>query len=288
MTGTTSTTSTTETERTTESVVIAMLKQRVGTSFLDSGGTAQYDAAGNYVGSTNGYGRHFERNQLRDFDNEPLAVLTAGRHGFEFSKSVYHHLVDSCDLAHDLDTQFHAFANEPEQEHESWLAIMDAFAEKLREDGREVAGLYGDGDPFTENTYNHENALTQDLQYLYMEVDGSSYAIIQVHGGADIRGGYSTPHVFEVDTDYFFDVARGDVACDNPDCEARWETDNGGHRWRSDDRKVNDLEDYKLVEAGEQDDGSVATPGDASNVGWVVYGDGAPTCPHCGTGRLSA
>jgi len=50
--------------------IAAMLVEKVGRSFLDSGGTPKYDANGKYIGSDHGYGRAYERNTGRDFDAE--------------------------------------------------------------------------------------------------------------------------------------------------------------------------------------------------------------------------
>lgn len=67
-----------------------------------------------------------------------------------------------------------------------------------------------------DNTYNHENDLSQNFQYILVgsgddwhdDLD-SCLAIICTHNGADIRGGYSDPVVCRIsdkDDYHFFDI----------------------------------------------------------------------------------
>ena len=58
-----------------------------------------------------------------------------------------------------------------------------------------------------DNTYNSENDLDQDFEGRYFHYNNEMYIILSTHNGCDVRGGYSTPHVFKiVDEDYFSDV----------------------------------------------------------------------------------
>ena len=57
-------------------VIASMLVENTGRNMLDSGGTPQYDADGNYIGSNEGYGRAYERNQARAGD-DPVAAFEA-------------------------------------------------------------------------------------------------------------------------------------------------------------------------------------------------------------------
>ena len=277
---------TSKTVETTATVVASMMKERVGTSILDSGGTPKYDENGNYIGSSNGSGRGFERNQRRSFENEPNHSLRVTKHGIEYSRNLYHFLVNNLKFDTKLDEQFREYV-ETQDPHDGWMVLMDGFVEHLQETGHTVTGLYGDGDSFTVNTYNHESALSQTIQYVYFTLDSEKTCVLlQVHNGADVRGGYTAPRAFEVLEEGFLMDTDGDVRCDNDECEASWYTQDGGSSWTSNSDDVN-LEDFDRVEAGEQDDGEVVTAGDVVNIGRIVYGDGEPTCPCCGTGRLS-
>ena len=80
-----------------------------------------------------------------------------------------------------------------------------------------VGGIYGDGEPVTVNTYNEENLLDQTLQFVYFIIDRQDYVVLQVHGGCDVRGGYTDPQVFECNGNSelaIFDYARAGLGCD--------------------------------------------------------------------------
>jgi hypothetical protein len=79
----------------------------------------------------------------------------------------------------------------------------------------EVAGIYGDGAPFTENTYNSDNLLSQDLQYTFFHWNNEDYV---VHGGADIRGGYTKPRVFRcTEEEGLVFAGHGSIGCTGKD-----------------------------------------------------------------------
>lgn len=250
----------TKTQDCTKQVIAEMLTARVGTSILDSGGTPRYDEDGNYIGSTGGYGRHFERNQLRDFEVEDRASVEFwvgsrtiyGEYGTPeqgrrvgtrkeldvgLSRNVYWFLEERLEYAEEWDEFFHAWANERDSH---WLADMEAFPEYLQKRGFKVGGLYGDGNPFVVNTYNHESAVSQVLQFLYMTVtdvpeehadklEWGTVILLQIHNGADVRGGYTAPRAF-------FEVEDVGMLTDNDgwiSCEEGhgWYTDDAGYSW---------------------------------------------------------
>lgn len=47
----------------------------------------------------------------------------------------------------------------------------------------------------TINTYNGESAVSQTLQYCSL----NGKTALQIHGGCDVRGGYTAPRIFEAD-----------------------------------------------------------------------------------------
>lgn len=152
-----------------------------------------------------------------------------------------------------------------------------------REDDRfcEVSGIYGEGDPIGINTYNHEELLSQILQYVYFEWDNEAYIILQIHGGCDVRGGYTKPRIFrDCGETSIFEVARGMIGCTGKDhhpaalqlkefqerqlalpgihietidfdnCRANWYTDDGCN-WYEDGtcgRGYTNLEDREAVD----------------------------------------
>ena len=95
--------------------------------------------------------------------------------------------------------------------------------------GNGWAGIYGDGEPLTENTYNSESFLSQVLQYSYgtCEEFGDVF-LVQVHGGADVRGGYTSPRAFEPrggsELGIIGEDSRGTITAGR---EGTWQSDNG-------------------------------------------------------------
>ena len=83
-----------------------------------------------------------------------------------------------------------------------------------------VAGIYNEGEPLMVNSYNGEDMLSQVIQYVYFTWDHQAYVALQIHGGADVRGGYSTPHIFSISHDdetAIFDHAKGHIYCTGKD-----------------------------------------------------------------------
>lgn len=198
----------------TKTVLVGMLTENTGRHMLDSGGA---------------YGRNWERNQGRDFDAEPAASLdvTWNREGDGFrpdiTLSVYHWLTEKVSYDSGLDAIYQAFAA-PRREETGEFAIMEDFVEFLG-----ASGIYGDGDPCTINTYNGDCLLSQTLQFIFFTHNDSSYILLQVHGGCDVRGGYTDARVFAAEEDvlYFTNAtifADGEGAFDKL---PYWTTDDG-------------------------------------------------------------
>ena len=95
---------------------------------------------------------------------------------------------------------------------------------------RGAGGIYGEGEPFIENTYNGECALSQVIQYGYYQIDDTEYVCLSIHGGCDVRGGYTRPRIFEVTQEIaIVDNAKVGRYCD--DCDSGWYSDDGGCHW---------------------------------------------------------
>ncbi|MCK9567466.1 hypothetical protein M0R72_00790 [Candidatus Pacearchaeota archaeon] len=82
-------------------------------------------------------------------------------------------------------------------------------------------GIYNEGEPMTVNTYNGEDMLSQVLLYTYFTWNNEAYIVLQIHGGADVRGGYTKPRVFRADgcgdETEIFDNAKGHIFCTGKD-----------------------------------------------------------------------
>lgn len=285
----------------TGAAIAAMLCENTGRALCDSGGYPQYDENGKYVGSSCGYGRNYERNAGREFDKEPGTRLHIGKYDIEFRIGLYHYLKAHLEFYPLGQRVFERFAGQPDNEHRCWLEILEAFPGYLRERGAQVIGLYGDENPLVVNTYNEENALDQDMQFMLLGIDGRDmYLIVQSHNGADARGGYSKPRVFTIsDSDeagVLCGYRDGMIVCEGVrDCPEgqmtfdgqiwkppthTWYTDDTCH-WRcDDDRRVTNLEDCERVELP---DGSSASELVKANPDTIFYDEeGVGYCPICG------
>lgn len=64
------------------------------------------------------------------------------------------------------------------------------------------------------NTYNGECVLSQTLQFHHFEYWSEDYVLLQVHGGCDVRGGYTYPQVFKVNDMDMFCLGLSDCQID--------------------------------------------------------------------------
>lgn len=174
---------------TTEAVLQAMLTENTGRHLLDSGGA---------------YGRAWERNQGRDFDTEDDATLDfyvreAGKYDRDrpegdltidlmVTVNVYHFLKERLEYAPEADAAFRRWC---EIEDEApYLGGIEEYAES-----RHASGI---DNIMTVNTYNGEDSLSQVLQYTVWKdaEDDEVYIGLSIHGGADVRGGYTDVRIF--------------------------------------------------------------------------------------------
>ena len=210
-----------DTTDTTTDKLAEMLTENTGRSFLDSG---------DY------YGRNWEQNQGADFESRPEGRLEfwipGGERNGELdivpTVNVYHFLKDRLDYNSELDQRYREFV----EREALYLDINSALSFVNTLDN--AAGIYGDGKPFTTNTYNGEDLLSQILQYVYWSDEDGAHVMLQIHGGCDARGGYTTPVVFDVadhDGTSIFDNARASIYCN--DCGKHWDTYDGCH-WEDD------------------------------------------------------
>ena len=269
----------------TETKLIELLTTSTGSAMMDSGGTPQYDADGKYTGSIHGYGRAHERNQGRTFVDEPATSLhfsswcvdKTGKEGptterggdIEFAIEVFHYLNRYLDYDKSLDGFYSWYTDEiKEEKDDPYSQDVEDFIQWMRDSGFEIGGLHGDNEEaWSGNTYNGDCNLTQTLQYWLLSVNEvpeeyeerlpcpSFYMLIlQIHQGADVRGGYTAPTVFtandQYDMDSFFCFSDGEIYCNG--CEAHWQTDDV-YYWYEDGSsggdKILDCPAYKKAQA---------------------------------------
>ena len=177
----------------TQRVLVRMMRENTGASILDSGGA---------------YGRAWQNNLSRDFGNVKAATLRGHVYTSEYSKppnvptleldvtiDLFTYLASRLEYDRALTRQLQRFAALPENKDESWLAIAEAFpawiANKRDADASEE---------WAGNSYNEDNYLSGTVQYVHFRMDHDEYVILQVHGGCDVRGGYTAPKVFRDDS----------------------------------------------------------------------------------------
>lgn len=251
---------------TTNNIIAAMLRENTGTHFLDSGGTN---------------GRAWQRNQGRKFDKEPAATLDF-KYGIEVTLNVYHWLADRLTVSESMERKFRRFCAKPEHERESYFALAGLWLSYLSDKGEKPRGLYGEGSPLTVNTYNGEDLLSQVIQFTLFRLDFTDYVILSIHGGADVRGGYTRPRVFEVSGDgaSMFDNARATIYCtgDRDKCGAYWDTDNANNWYRDGSCGFGSKTQLEAYDRTEQDKGEEWTEGKLH-----VLSDRSGLCPCCGS-----
>jgi len=175
----------------TKQVIYNMLNENTGTHFLDSGGTND---------------RHWQRNQLKtidDFDREEeIQIMDKDSKYPYLIKSLYHHLIGSCEY---LEKDNKDFINWINQNPYSWKDNQDGRCAGSMYDVEEYMSLTYGEDIRTEYTYNWENNLSQDIQFMTV---GDTYDFniiaLAIHNGADARGGLTDYKIFRIDEDYFY------------------------------------------------------------------------------------
>lgn len=162
--------------------LIEMLKENTGSHFLDSGGA---------------YGRKWQQNQSVDFENEPRVTFDIwSNNEVDETVSTYHYLneVLSVDAISESITKLIV------KNDIHWTGEFEEFINE-RQSFVIVNKIHYDIDIKSEsiNTYNYENNLSQVLQYMIIRVNNEPYVILQIHGGCDVRGGYTQARCFKLE-----------------------------------------------------------------------------------------
>ena len=168
----------------TNELIYSMLVENTGSHMCDSGGA---------------YGRHHERNAsktIEDFEKEAEEEIIVGKYGLERNVSVYHYLngltTDNiCREFNELNTNPDDWEADDEDGYlygvsrEAWDYLKCSFDVEIER------GF---------NTYNGDSDLSQTLQGSTLTINDEYYYLIQIHGGCDVRGGYTDAKLFACDT----------------------------------------------------------------------------------------
>jgi len=163
-------------------LVYSMLTENTGTHFLDSGGSN---------------GRHHQRNankKIIDFYNEP-------EQRWEYDPknkypelirtvSVFHYLTNDLELDK-ISENFNELNTTPKNWDCEDLYGVSVKAWEYLNNNFDVEILN------SWNTYNGDSDLSQVLQGSHILINGEPYIVIQIHGGADVRGGYTDAKLFK-------------------------------------------------------------------------------------------
>jgi hypothetical protein len=220
----------------TEDVVASMLTEPTGRHLLDSGGA---------------YGRNWERNggmTVEDWRAQPRATLSEWS---GITLSLFHYLTERLDYQSDLDEWLGAYGATGDRADEPWLVTAERVAAILATGDPDYASDDRPAGVETFNSYNDEDWLSQVIQWVAVTTDGvelpaivdsdtgetlaesvevwpGQYVLLQVHGGCDVRGGYTRARAFMA-SDYFgYDVADGTLYCTGSapvDCIGQLATD---------------------------------------------------------------
>jgi hypothetical protein len=196
----------------TEKVLVTMMRENTGASILDSGGA---------------YGRAWQRALKEDFGKRERATVE-GRVSHYNGKTelcldvtidLFSYLAEKLTYDRAMTRQFEKFSKLPENENDHWLDMMHEFPKWIADKRDARLGEHSG----VENSYNHDCYLSGTIQFAFFELDGEAYCLLQIHGGCDVRGGYTGPTAFKCDDDYsLFDWYRATISPDWREvCKAR-------------------------------------------------------------------
>ena len=210
-----------------ENVIASMMTENTGTHFLDSGGA---------------YGRNWQRNQgltvgaLKEMPSATLEVSIR-----EYSGRPHADLCPTVNIFHkltsgvlELDERCETFNAMPVPDWGDQLSgVSDRGAKWL------IDQKFSWDDNSGFNTYNWAANLSQILQGSFVsQIDDGAYVLLQIHGGADARGGYTDAKLFKLnewcdDHDIYIDDCDFHVEC-HPDewigvsWSGEWINNDGG------------------------------------------------------------
>jgi len=178
----------TQTQKTTSNVnelVYSMLTENTGTHFLDSGGTN---------------GRMWQRNEskcLQDFEDEQPESYQYAADSNEIYRtvSVYHYLTHNLEIDN-ICFRFNNLNTEPKDWEADTNTDVSIYGVSL--EAWDYLTEFNEVEVYRSwNTYNGESDLSQILQGANLIINDEHYVLIQIHGGADARGGYTDAKLFK-------------------------------------------------------------------------------------------
>lgn len=182
------TTTTQKTTSNTKELIFSMLKENTGVHMCDSGGES---------------GRMWQRNSnkcLQDFEEEPeeLYQYDAKYNEIYRTVSVFHFLTNDlevdniCFRFNEINTNPKDWEADTNTDVSIYGVSVDAWQDLIMSNlSKEVEVTR------SFNTYNGDCDLSQTLQGANLTINEEHYVLIQIHGGADARGGYTDAKLFK-------------------------------------------------------------------------------------------
>jgi hypothetical protein len=200
-----------------DQTIAAMLTENTGTHMLDSGGA---------------YGRAWQRNIGKTVDDfRAMPSATAEIYVREYGGETVAEILPCVNVFHlltggalELDEHCREFNAIPVEDWKSgdFYGVSMAGAEWL-----EMRGFNASGESF--NTYNWGANHSQVLQGAELtresEWGEEKYLLLQIHGGADVRGGYTDAKLFKLDdrAEYYNALTEDcGFSDDGGDCGLTW------------------------------------------------------------------
>ena len=205
-----------------EKKLIEILTESTGADIMDSGGA---------------YGRNWQHNrEIKDWSSIPEKDVHVESYDHEtwnlsISTNLFPYLNRTLQLNADtrrFNMLFKAFVKRSEVKDMGWPDTCEEFIRYLRNE-KNMDVRYSS----SFNTANADSTLSQVLQGVGFDYDERCFVLLQVHQGCDVRGGYTTPYIFEAEDDgtsvprLIFDESDVYLACrctnaHSDDCGYHW------------------------------------------------------------------
>lgn len=160
---------------TVEATIIDMMTENTGIALMDSGGDS---------------GRMWQRNQgLTVAKMEKSAAVKYEGYG-NYTINIYHYLTKSLDLDAFAKEFNSKFVPATDWESADFYGVSAKGEAWIKEQGFEIKATF--------NSYNGDSNISQVIQGTWLELGERHYLLLQIHGGADVRGGYTDARLFYV------------------------------------------------------------------------------------------
>lgn len=159
-------------------LVYDMLTESTGKHMCDSGGDDN---------------RHWQKNQkrsMKDFINDDTETIEKDGEYYYRTVNLFHYLTDGLEID-SICQEFNNINKNPEK----WDSDLWGVCEKAYKHLRYYYFPKIEDEIY--NSFNWDSDLSQDIQYQFLSIDNNSYVLIQIHNGADIRGGYTSAKLFK-------------------------------------------------------------------------------------------